>query len=339
MSTEKNSSYELPFFEASGPNASKDYKKWKADSMDIFSTRLYPAYNQGLLGFILSAEDYALVEQDEPVFQAVPPPVLAGDATDTNTKTYNALKLKHDIQKLEVRAAAMKINKSVSAAAQQHLLDDVGNVIRDPKEMIKRLDAEYLIVTQQDVDMMISALCAPYDKNVDFKSFVTSHKDIHRSLLKANQPMPEYLKIRYLTDTVRNVPALQGAIDRYFDEVPDMKNQTYAGLSIKLANFVANRGDSITTSAFAGAATASLQAQLNESRRENAVMRRQLDELSLKPAAVPSGPRPNRAKQYCWTHGMKYHSSAECFEHARKPGHQVSATERNKMGGKGSDEI
>jgi hypothetical protein len=330
--TEKNSAYELPTFEASGPSASKDYKRWKAQVMDIFSTRLYPSYNQGLLGFILSAEDYALIEPDEPVFQAVPPPVLAGDATDTNTKTYNALKLKHDMQKLEVRAAAMKINKSVSAAAQQHLLDDAGNVIRDPKEMIKRLDAEYLLVTQQDVDIMISTLCAPYDKNIDFKSFVASHKEIHRALVKANQPMPEYLKIRYLTDTTRNVPALQGAIDRYFDEVPNMKDQTYAGLSIKMANFVANRGDSITTSAFAGAttATATLQAQLDETRRDNARMRRQL-ELSMKPAP--------RAKQYCWTHGMKYHSSAECFEHARKPGHQVNATERNKMGGKGSDGI
>jgi hypothetical protein len=86
--------------------------------------------------------------------------------------------------------------------------------------------------------------------------------------------MPEYLKIRYLTDTIRIVPALQGAIDRYFDEVPNIKDQTYAGLSIKMANFVANRGDSITTSASAGAttATATLQAQLDETRRDNARM-------------------------------------------------------------------
>lgn len=334
MSSEKNSSYELPLFEASGPNASKDYKKWKADVMDILSTRLFPTYSQGLLGFVLSEEEYAIIDPHEPIFQAVPAPVLAVDATDANTKSFNALKLKHDIQRLEVRAAAMKIYKALGATAQQHLLDDVGNVIRDPKEMIQRLDTEYLLVTQQDVDMMISSLCAPYSKSVDFKSFVISHKEIHRALAKANQPMPEYLKIRYLAETIRNVPALQGAVDRYFDEVPNMRDQTYAGLSTKLTNFVANRGDSMTTSAFAGAVTA-LQAQLDESQRENVLIRRRLDELSLKPAAATSGPKPSQVKQYCWSHGMRYHSSAECF--ARKPGHQVNATERNKMGGKGSD--
>jgi hypothetical protein len=76
--------------------------------------------------------------------------------------------------------------------------------------MLKRSDAEYLLVTQQDVDITIS-ICAPYDKS------------------------------------------------------RRMKDQTYAGLSTKMANFVANRGDSITTSAFAGATT-TLQVQLDETR-------------------------------------------------------------------------
>jgi hypothetical protein len=48
MSSEKTSSYELPLFEPAGllVRASKDYKKWKADTMDILSTRLFPTYNQ-----------------------------------------------------------------------------------------------------------------------------------------------------------------------------------------------------------------------------------------------------------------------------------------------------
>jgi hypothetical protein len=59
MSSEKTS-YELPYFKPSGPSVSKDYKKWKADTMDILSTRLFPTYSQGLLGFILSTEQYAV---------------------------------------------------------------------------------------------------------------------------------------------------------------------------------------------------------------------------------------------------------------------------------------
>jgi hypothetical protein len=39
MSSEKTSSYELPLFEPAGLRASKDYKNWKADTMDILSTR------------------------------------------------------------------------------------------------------------------------------------------------------------------------------------------------------------------------------------------------------------------------------------------------------------
>jgi hypothetical protein len=335
MSSEKTSSYELPYFEPSGPSVSKDYKKWKADTMDILSTRLFPTYSQGLLGFILSTEQYAVIEPDEP-FQAVSAPALAADATDANTKAYNALKLKHDIQRLEVRNAAMKMYKALGPAAQQLLLDERGNVIRDPKEMVKRLDAEYLLVTQQDIDTMIATLCSPYNRAVDFKTLVMSHKEIHLALTRANQPMPEYLKIRYMAEAVRNVPALHATVDRYFDEVPSLSDQTYTGMSAKLMNFVANRGDSMTTSSFAGAATSSIQAQLDEARREIVQMRRRLEEVSVKPAAA-TGPRPTRAKQYCWSHGMKYHSSAECFEHARKPGHQTTATEHNKMGGKGSD--
>jgi hypothetical protein len=331
MSSEKTSSYELPFFEPAGLRATKDYKKWKADIMDILSTRLFPTYNQGLLGFVLPTEQYLLIEPVEP-FVAVSAPVLASDATDTHTKAYNALKLKHDIQRLEVRNAAMKIYKALGPTAQQHLLDDSGNVIRDPQEMIKRLDSEYLLITQQDIDMMIATLCAPYNRAVDFKSFVMSHKEIHMALTKAGQPVPEYLKIRYMTEAIRNVPALQAAVDRYFDEVPDLNGQTYAGMAAKLTNFVANRSDCMTTVSFAGA-TSTLQVQLDEARREINTMKKRLEELSLKPAGSTS----TRAKQYCWTHGMKYHSSADCFEHARRPGHQVAATEGNKMGGKGSD--
>lgn len=175
--------------------------------------------------------------------------------------------------------------------------------------MIKRLDSEYLLITQQDIDMMIATLCAPYNRAVDFKSFVMSHKEIHMALTKAGQPVPEYLKIRYMTEAVRNVPALQAAVDRYFDEVPDLSGQTYAGMSAKLTNFVANRGECMTTSSFAGTATSSLQVQLDEARREISTMKKRLEALSLKPSGATSA----RAKQYCWTHGMKYHSSADCF--------------------------
>jgi hypothetical protein len=38
----------------------------------------------------------------------------------------------------------MKIYKALGPTAQPYLLDDSGNVIRDPQEMIKRLDSEYL---------------------------------------------------------------------------------------------------------------------------------------------------------------------------------------------------
>jgi hypothetical protein len=58
MSSEKTSSYELPLFEPAGLRARKDYKKWKADTIDILSTRLFPTYNQGLLGFVLPTEPF-----------------------------------------------------------------------------------------------------------------------------------------------------------------------------------------------------------------------------------------------------------------------------------------
>jgi hypothetical protein len=95
--------------------------------------------------------------------------------------------MKHDIQRLEAMNAAMKIYKALGPTAQQHLMDDMGNVIRDPQEMIKRLDSEDLLITQQDISLMIATLCAPYDRSVDFKSFTMSHKEIHMALKKAGQ--------------------------------------------------------------------------------------------------------------------------------------------------------
>jgi hypothetical protein len=47
------------------------------------------------------------------------------------------------------------------------------------------------------------------------------------ALTKAGKPVPEYLKIRYMMEAIRNVPALQAAVDRYFDEVPNLNGQTF----------------------------------------------------------------------------------------------------------------
>jgi hypothetical protein len=73
---------------------------------------------------------------------------------------------------------------------------------------------------------MIATLCAPYDRSVDFKSFTMSHKEIHMALTKAGKVVPEYLTIRYRMEAIRNVPALQAAVDRYSYEVPNLVMMT-----------------------------------------------------------------------------------------------------------------
>ena len=323
--SQENISYEINTFEASGPNTSRDYRKWRRDTLYKFSSRLFTTYAHGLLGFILSESEYALYEPATPFVANTEPLPPGGLALQPIREAYKAEKAAYDQQAWEIRIAAGKIYDAVGSTAQHYLTDDRGMVIRCPKRMLINLDAQYFRVTQHDVEEMHAQLGLPYSSGSEFKSFVNAQRDTHILLLNANQPVAEFLKIRYLVEAVNSIPALQGAIDLYYQNFPNLDAQSFDGITTSLANYIENRREVVSNSAFAGAARVSTL-EVEELRREVA-------RLSAQSHAAPklaSSGSP-RSRQYCWSHGMTFHSSKECNK--KKEGHRDDATEQSKMGG------
>ncbi len=197
-------------------------------------------------------------------------------------------------------------------------------VYTDLRTIIQTLDQHYLVVTRQELFQGANQLSERYNPiSMEFKAFITRHRQLHSTFAAAGQEISELGKIQYLTTATDHDPALRDCSNMYFTAVPKLSDQRFNDLATRLINIIANR-PSQGTNDFAGAVQSTTQSDIEALRREVIELQRQ---LRAKPQ-LNGVPKP---KCYCWTHGSCAHSSAEC--NSRANGHKPEASFNNRMGG------
>ncbi len=185
-------------------------------------------------------------------------------------------------------------------------------------------------------------LASPFDSTQDIKGFIKQHQQLHGIFVAAGHPMSEDAKIQAFLKAIENDQSLSAVVNHYFLENPDLHQQTFANISLRVARHVENapRAPPATVASYANAATSDWQQTMAknmlEMGRTMEQMNKQLQHLQHQPQSQSRtertrAPREPGTKQ-CWSHPKATnHTNEEC--RWPKHGHPTVATQ-GKLGSK-----
>jgi len=311
---------------------------WRPSLIAELSQHAHPVHDHGLLGFALSATEYA-VHDATPFVSKVKPDQPAVNASANVWGAYRDEASVYNEQQVAIALAVRGILGSLGPTPIELLKDPDTNLIKnDLAKILETLDRSYLLISRQEMALAMASLEEPYNPLRDFKVFKTNHMKVHRDCLIGKQPMSEMSKITYLLACIAGDHSLLACSEQYFSRFPDIGDQTFEGLSDSLAKLLSNRQESLTTaSSYAcssysplsqkpsSSTTSSSIQQLAESL---AIVTQQLAQLRSEKKHTK---KESRSQGYCWTHGPG-HPGSKCRNPA--PGHIDSATIMDKKGGR-----
>jgi hypothetical protein len=295
---------------------------WRPTLMAELSKHAYPTHEYGLVGFATQPVEYATytLAPFVPLGEPVEPPM--GSVADDWSRFRNRqekFERQEDAYNVAVRAILANLGETPLETVRDNITRRFETNLR---EIISRLDAQYLIVTRQELISARETLVERYDSAKSFRAHVTKHRQVHNMHEMANQTMPEIDKIHCLAQSLVADADVKICLAQYFAATPDIRNQSFNDISTLIETLMANRPTNPNNEfALMAARTSS-----DEAGRELAALRKEI--LELKKA---SRPKSHFIASYCWTHGHCGHAGADCRSPAR--GHVNEATGTNRHGG------
>jgi hypothetical protein len=347
-------------------NVHADFPEYDNSVLDFASlTSIYCPQSQGLLGELLSPEEWELLPiwtADNPVVAYVPPPNPGPEPVFVaGTAIANSI---HIIQRDAWKARSTLFtdhNKAVNIFTLAYLRSiekgsDAWGVIIDgsvgarsiPLRTIRaRLVAHFAVMTNQDLkDNQAKLSVAFMPASMSMRLHVQAHAKAHRLAATAGQPYSELSKVQFLIESVTPCGLFAARISSFFDvEFTLVAQQTFKRLADALVITFENRALTATAASegFAAAAvispSASTATMMAEIQRLSAELQRLKSNagngiISAAPGVRQTNRQPDQdsEKLYCWTHGPCAHSGVNCTNPAI--GHKTAATWSNKMGGR-----
>jgi hypothetical protein len=314
-------SFAIAQFAGDEATSNQQYRvAWRPALVSELSRHAHPCHVHGLLGFALSAAEYATFSANPFVPLGRPNHPGLGAVTHASSH-YNDEKAEFKAQETARTAAISAIISSLGPAPLELLRDPVTmRYSTDLAVILSNLDMHYATVTRQELMDAQSELEVRYHHSKDFKSHVAKHRQLHNTFVQAGNPISDMEKVSKLAKSVDHDPEMRSVVLMYFTAYPNLANQTFNELATRISTLMANRPS--THNEFANAAASTKHTSLAT---ENEELKREIKELQrlLKVQGNP--------KKFCWTHGVTGHTSEQCRYPAS--GHQNDATIANKMGG------
>jgi hypothetical protein len=194
---------------------------------------------------------------------------------------------------------------------------------------MERLEAEWGTPRGSDMQQAMRECEQKYVPPASLERFFLTHTDAHALLIRANQPLSEFMKVACAVSALTPCGHFRECFvayeQRYVENDP---LRTFDTIRTAVLLFASRFPVSETTGSRGYVATA-----------REAELERKLASMTQQVAALtrPQQPAPKDEVLYCWTHGVPFrkgsrHSSRDCKHPA--VGHQAAATMNNKMGGK-----
>ena len=242
---------------------------------------------------------------------------------------------KHEAQRAYLAMLRQKLGESMTVDGKKAFInsmsaiDKLGGIGRAPVPVIMTFIKTTTQPTADTINAIIARLNQKYEPGTDPAPVLNELIDaiakldaIPGSRLNSSDEM------KYLSSAFRDDPVSREVIVKYFQDVLPT-SRTVAGIAPRLQT-------AYETQAEIGLASrAALGYGATATGTANAV------NAPPPPLAAPPGgggahaqpprPPPGTPRPFCWTHGHCGHTSPQC--RAPLPGHQITATVNNKMGG------
>ena len=294
-------------FPTQGMTHAESWPDWEQATLTAYS-RWTKKSTDGLLGHALTPAQW-MAEGNLQAFQ----PFEAADGK------------KFTEQEHGLKSATAATFAALDLAAKEIAL---GNDINERKltllNIMTRLRDRYGHASPEELTHAEAKLRETFNPATPMELHLARQKRLHRFLASNNQPISQAQQVRFLIESVKPLNFYDFEIRAFNHEYPTADRQTFSCLSKKLLE--ANIGAHATTQALGYAAATTTTTEI--------LPPAQLAQIvALVQAAMAKAQHHNNPpRKYCWTHGSGTHSSTECKKSA--PGHNNSATHRNKLGGK-----
>ena len=318
------------------------------DKAALFSSRCN--FGFGLIGFLVTpAEWLALPFPANHVAVAFAPildpgaePILANNANALAVSVHNA-----DWNTWKLHFSEFQGQRKECLDFKNAMLDALDPISRelmkDPihgtrgitlREIDARLVNAYGVLSSADISKNEDILRVPYHGGNSFRDFAAAQRLAHTVALRNGQPFPEAQKVQFLLAALKPCGIFTLRCQMWQVEFPQVANQTFELLVTAIQEFADNLSHDSTSSSsgFTAAVNISNTSDIY-SLITSAVAAAVANLPSNKTSVdnVPTRATPAQNSVYCWTHGIGYHSSANCRNPAS--GHVPNATLRNKHGG------
>jgi hypothetical protein len=311
--------------------------------------------NYGLIGYILSAEEYARDFPDAPPFELLTATYDVDFPIEEDARTLWKLRAK---QHADLYAAQSNAKAELRALIQDTVPSDYFLQLRTVQGLATVTTAQlFAAVTDrfsQASPEMLAKVQRPLWQKFAVGDKLSSHLSMHVIAHKASDRLgceiPDHDKVRHFLASLQGTGVWDKYIDEFGARYTSVKTRTWKKVMKRFPEYDVRRLNHTTSrdAGFAGAA------QLEQLMAKNVQLQAQIDDLkaavnaaTAKPAVTTDqsrgrdggggGGRNRQAaagnQYYCWSHGPNpTHDSADCRAH-RLPAHDKKATLRDQRGG------
>ena len=324
---------------------SEAFANWKEEIENfasIFTEASHPAY--GLLWAVITPAEWLTLPGIVAVYvrhvapaQPRPGGAVNGPAWDLMMELYN----EETRAEQKVRSALMATCDEMGKHAMKGGLQLRAVTL---ETAMNNLVAEWGAPKESDL-ARATALCErQYVPPGAIDKFFLVHLNAHALMARANQPMPEFFKLKFIIGAMTPCGHFHDCIMRFQQSYPENDpGRTFAAFKTAALLFASRFPISATTGSMGyagGAKTMNWQeARIEELERQVAALAagQPRTQRAEKAQVAPESSRIGTGEMYCWTHGVPRntrngHHSRDCKYPAT--GHQRNATMRDKMGGK-----
>lgn len=279
----------------------------------------------GLLGAVLSAENYALMPGPPDAFllEARIPGAYPVDAAAPVREAFKA-NAKHCAANEE---AMHKLTSAVNSSVDPTMLEalrqpHVGLLGVGLQAIMAHISATYAQLTPVAFKTMKAYLGQRMNKGVRIEHVLAEHSKVHSMSVRIHMPLSEHDRVSSLCAAVEGENIFTFAVNKFKADYPSIAQQTFAMLAATLLAVSQNEADEeagamgLTAMAAPGRAYAATEVN-----------------TGVAAAAVSKPGRTTSADKYCWLHGNCAHAGTDCDKREDTPGFKTAATKSNPMGG------
>ena len=280
--------------------------------------------DNGIMGFAMSPERYALLTGDEnAVHVPIPEPApLPDNPTANQTAAHKYRRDNRDTQQHAVKTAKNAIIHSLGPEARGLITETThGTRRRSLLQIMDILRAHYGTLSPADLAHQKTLLLEPFKPATPIRDHLRKHREVHQVCAAAAQALTEADTVAALRHSVKHVPTMAAAVQHFVTLHPTMAAQTFEILA-QLLGEAEDNADPEPTTGTAGYSAAAVSMDNMTQMIAAAVTQALKDQRERTKPPI---------KCYCWTHGPGAHSSQDCKQPAE--GHVRSANGDNRQGG------